>query len=281
MKHLNIYLKESLEDLTADILQWCLDKGNDIDDITMEYDTTLEDRFGISLDKREKNMLAALMHYAHSPLFPGGKPTGRSVLEFMKKLSGRRMTKFIGCGSEGIAFDAGDYVIKLITNGDRVTMNNIRKWAAAKNLKVIAPIIRHDPDFKWIATQKVITPCPEGQVIQNAISNLFTPDRRDWKSSNIDAAKTRIGEDNWKWVSRWLDDFCDDYRTICGKGASISDDLRAANIGKTKGGKIVCFDWNDPYCDNTYTAEEDLNSLLAKIQEVKALMAAAKASKKR
>lgn len=281
MKSLNEYLSESLQDITAEVFQYCLDMGDDVDDLILD-DRLLKDRFDLDLTEKERQLLVAFTHYGNSSLFPG-KVTGKKMYALARKISDRRIGKFIGAGSEGIAFDAGDYIIKIITTGNSNALKALRRWADTKDLKTIVPVVRHDKDFKWIATPKLITPCPEGQYIQTALDILYSPQRSEWENGHIDLAKTTLG-DNWEWISKWLDDFCDDYKNITGKN-NVSDDLRSANIGKTRDGKVLCFDWYDPYCDNEHWSDEeftkdDMDALLARIAAAKAAIQAAKAAKK-
>lgn len=261
MKSLNTYIFESLQDehfiklqnLPPEAIQYCLDMGYDVDDLACESDeiNKFKTKFNVDLDEKDFSLLIAIAHYASSSLFTG-EATGESVLKFIKKLSARRVNKFIGSGSEGIVFDAGDYIIKIITIVDSLNDINIwHSWASTskyKKLKVIAPIIKHDKDFKWIAMPKLKTPCREGKILSEAIRILYTAYRPDWSDAQIEEVKERLGKD-WEWVEKWLDDFAKDYITICGEDQAdrMYDNIREANIGRARDGKILCFDWHNPF----------------------------------
>ena len=57
------------------------------------------------------------------------------------------------------------------------------------------------------------------------------------------------GPGSVEFGEKWLDDFTEDYITICGEDQAdrMRDDIKAANIGRTRDGKILCFDWYDPF----------------------------------
>ena len=261
MKELNTYIIESLQDrhfiklqnLPAEAIQYCLNMGNEVDDIMYDKDeiNKFKTKFNVDLDKKDLSLLATIIRYALSSLFVG-EATGESVLKFIKNLPARRVNKFIGSGSEGIVFDAGDYIIKIITIADSLNDIDIwRSWAHAsecKKLKVIAPIIKHDKDFKWIAMPKLKTPCREGKILSEAIRILYTAYKPDWSDEQISEVKEKLGKD-WTWVEKWLDDFTKDYITICGvdQADKMCDDIKTANIGRTRDGKILCFDWYNPF----------------------------------
>ena len=95
---------------------------------------------------------------------------------------------------------------------------------------------------------KLKTPCREGKILSEAIRILYTAYRPDWSDEQISEVKEKLGKD-WIWVEKWLDDFTEDYITICGEDQAdrMRDDIKAANIGRTRDGKILCFDWYDPF----------------------------------
>lgn len=158
----------------------------------------------------------------------------------------------LGVGSSGVTYRIdGDKVRKTLRLDSR--HNNlahekkiIERWSKIKKGLTVIPYI-YDVDYDGYTMDLFTSPCPEGEIIEEVLFKcLFSPERRHWDDEKIDKASRLVGDDNTRWVMSWLDDYCHDYKLITGND-KICDDIRSANIGKTKDGRVVCFDWFDPY----------------------------------
>lgn len=158
----------------------------------------------------------------------------------------------LGAGSSGVVYKIGNNKVrktfrlesKYNTIADEKKI--IEKWSKIKSGLTVIPYIS-DVDNEGYTMDTFVTPCPEGEVIQKVLWNcLFDPRRKEWSDQKIQKAIQLVGKDKAEWVMRWLDDFCKDYKLITGTD-KINDDIRSANIGKTKDGRVVCFDWFNAY----------------------------------
>ena len=176
----------------------------------------------------------------------------------MKTLKSHIQGKLLGRGSTGSVYLKGDRIIKYIDGGGSEEpvhpsirakdIEAINKWSKVKKgLKVIPYIYNWDGNSYEM--DKFITPCPEAEIITRVLFNcLYSEWRKDWTESRIQKAIDLVGEENAKFVMDWLNCFAHDYDLILDNPRHKSADVRSANIGKDKGGNIVCFDWFDPYC---------------------------------
>lgn len=157
----------------------------------------------------------------------------------------------LGSGSSGVVYKTKNGVHKtfrLESSRNEIAREKkiIEKWSKIKTGLEVIPYITN-VDWDGYDMEFFETPCPEGELIEKVMWKcLFSPDRKYWDESKINKAINLVGKDNAEWVMNWLDRYCHDYKLIT-NDKHISDDIRSVNIGKTKDGRIVCFDWFDPY----------------------------------
>lgn len=158
----------------------------------------------------------------------------------------------LGSGSSGVVYKIGNdkvrktFRIESKYNTIAKEKSIIERWShVKKGLKVIPYI--YDVNNEGYTMDMFESPCEEGKLIEKVIWKcLFSPNRRNWTQTQIQKAENLVGKENAEFVMRWLDDYCDDVELIMG-ARDINDDIRSSNIGKTKDGKIVIFDWIDTH----------------------------------
>lgn len=187
----------------------------------------------------------------------------QSLYEYLLEGAGHAKMR-LGAGSTGTVYDLGNGKLRktLRVKKDSVSTNAfgrqvgsprhndalaIERWAKVKKGLKVIPYIE-DVDYDGYTIEKFKTPCVEGKWISQAIHILCTSDPKSWTNERIETLESKLGKKNAQWVLDWLRDFHDDYVLIMGPDARISDDIRETNIGKDKNGRVVIFDWFDPYC---------------------------------
>lgn len=157
----------------------------------------------------------------------------------------------LGAGSSGVVYKAGNGVHKFLrveTSHNMMSTEKkiIERWAKIKSGLEVIPYITN-VDWDGYDMEYFECPCPEGELIDKVLWHcLFSPVRKDWTKERIDKAISLVGKKDAEWVMDWLDKYCRDYALITGNGR-MNDDIRLANIGKTKDGRVVCFDWFSAY----------------------------------
>lgn len=163
------------------------------------------------------------------------------------------LTKFIGRGSEGLVFDAGDCIIKIIAVHPSTYIRispYLNKWINCNsNLTVIPHIKKYHKDnngnIVWISMEKFQCPCSEGNLIQKAFTYCYcAEDFLDDNNARYKKYKETEPVKDVEFVTNWVRQFVDDYHTIMGPNVCVNDDIKSTNIGKAKDGRIVCFDWS-------------------------------------
>jgi len=186
----------------------------------------------------------------------------KSLYEYILEGEGHAKMR-LGAGSSGVTYDLGNgkvrKTLRVAKDGEEVgsfgIVRNtprrcdsiaIERWAKIKKGLKVIPYIE-DVDYDGYTMDKVKTPCIAGEWIDKAMRIFSSPDEADWTEVQIKSVKAKLGDKKAEWVMDWLRDFCHDYYLIMGQDAVMSPDIRVANIGKDKNGRVVCFDWFNPY----------------------------------
>ncbi len=249
-KHLNEALGSNLERMIEIIQQYAPEYEQIFDDTVFGPDD-FDGLFSV-LDDNDKSMLVALMHFTDSNLYRGSQDP-KEIAKFFLKIKKKRLDSFMGVGSDGIAFDFGNYIIKLNTNTDNYTLNEVfDRWTKTKGLKVIPEIIRYDKSNNppaWIALPKFKTGTEKCKLLAKGIQVLYTTSEDEWEGQ-LDKFRHYFKDDS-DWMLQWYRDFNADFVKIMNcKPSQVSDDIRVPNLGEDKDGNVWCFDWIDVYCYN-------------------------------
>lgn len=164
--------------------------------------------------------------------------------------------KVIGEGSDGIAYDCGSYIKKVLfkpSDDNRISyvIAMLDKWIKAKVLKVIPPLIKWDKKKLTYELPKFKVGTKKCQLINDAIYKYLmscNPDR--WNETRIKKLINAFGQEDANYCMEWLSNFYIDYQSIMNTPGVVSDDIKTLNLGEDKDGNVWCFDWYDPYCDN-------------------------------
>lgn len=158
----------------------------------------------------------------------------------------------LGAGSSGVVYRIGNNKVRktfrLESKYNNITKEKsiVEDWSRIKRGLKVIPYIT-DVNNEGYTMDAFVTPCDEGKLIEKVLWKcLYSPYRKDWDKNKIQKAVDLVGQESTDWVMGWLDDYCDDVKMILGD-KRISDDIRSANIGKTRDGRVVCFDWFSVY----------------------------------
>ena len=252
-KCINEALGNNLEKM-IEILQQYAPQYEDVFDDTVFGPDDFDGVFN-ELDDKDADMLIALMHFIDSNLYRGSQSPSE-IARFFRNIKKRRLDSFMGAGSDGIAFDFGNYIIKLNTRTPdgysstaETQVEALNNWKMTKGLKVIPEILRYDKSNYtpvWIAVPKFKTGTDKCKLLAKGIQVLYTTDASYWKKQ-MDKFRS-IFKDDSDWMLQWYRDFNNDFVKIMKCSPSkVADDIRLPNLGEDKDGNVWCFDWIDIY----------------------------------